>query len=331
MAKTSSLLSTISYNSYYFLLNRLNTLIYLGEINYFEFIQHYPDTDDKKKHFHVLIFPNKSQDLQKLQKFFLEPCCLKTKKRFKIKKLFLKDLFYKYKNLQHYENHFKPLQCMPFWKTLKYGDWYWYSIHDKDFLRSKMLTRFCFYNDSDIVSSDYDFHNHLLVENPKFNFCKMGDSALVSYALECAKNQTKLSDILSTGLVPLPKTQQFCLLYNQLFDSEIAKSHIEIIRKQNKIKDNKQFVMNFKQVNDFELPLNLYLIKILIRIFYLINENLRCFMFDFSDIELDLINVKEYKLFKTLDFKLFYLFELKRLLDKNNLTLEKLVEDLKKL
>lgn len=54
-------------------------------------------------------------------------------------------------------------------------------------------------------------------------------------------------------------------------------------------------------------------------------------MFDFSDIELDLINVKEYKLFKTLDFKLFYLFELKRLLDKNNLTLEKLVEDLKKL
>lgn len=187
MAKTTKPVSSISYNSPDFLRQTLDTLIICKVISYYEFIEHFPDTDDKKKHFHLYIVPNKSLDLASFGDYFIE-----------------KD-----------PTNEKPLKCMPF-RTSKYGDWYWYSIHDKDYLKAKQLTKNCFYSDKDIVSSDIDFHKVLVSENPLINFAHMSDDMLRNYICECVYNGISLQQVLASGLVPLVKTYSVILFYNAL-------------------------------------------------------------------------------------------------------------------
>ena len=139
MAKSSAMISTISYNSFEFLKNKLDFLVKVGEFNYYEFIHHLPDTDDKKEHFHLFMIPNKSQDYNQLRNYFRESCAVHYDKPIKH---FIKFNYPILISKTHFNfNFFKDKKIMLVNKTRKYGDWYWYSIHDKDYLRSKGLTR----------------------------------------------------------------------------------------------------------------------------------------------------------------------------------------------
>lgn len=215
--KISKPISTISYNTINFLKETLDTQILLRNILYYEFIEHLPDTDEKKKHIHLYIVPNKALDLSKFSEYFKEPDTIyhpfiqahyftcKTLCLYKLKKT------KKYKPLKR-----KPLKCIMFRKSSTYGDWYWYVLHDKDYLKAKMLERNKFYADNDIISSDTDTHINLVQENPLINYANMSDIAIRDFIFNAVYEGVSLKDVLGSGLIPLGKTPSVIAFYNAM-------------------------------------------------------------------------------------------------------------------
>lgn len=194
-------ISSISYNTEQFLKLTLNNLLHLGYISYYEFIRHNGDTDTKKPHFHLYCVPSKCLDLGAFKNFFNEPDPTRDD-----------DL---------------PLICEPFRVTNSYGDWYWYCLHDKDYLKAKMLQRNCHYTDADIVSSCPDFHITLVNENPLINFANLSDIGIREYVFECVSTGASLQYLLSSAKIPLGKVQSVIAFYNALSVSFAPKAQVK--------------------------------------------------------------------------------------------------------
>lgn len=192
--KTSKPISTISYNSSDFLVDTLNRLKYVGLISYFELIEHLPDKDDLKKHFHVFIEPNKVLDTDKLSNEFLED---------------------ETTHSRYIKSDKLPLKCIAF-RSSKFGDWYWYALHDKGYLKAKMLERNLHYQDSDILTSDKDTHRYLVIDNPLSKYAFLGDDALRELVLQAILDDKPLSSLLKSARIPIGKTQSVIALYNAL-------------------------------------------------------------------------------------------------------------------
>ena len=181
--------SSISYNTEQFLIKKLNHLLKLCYLSYWEFIPHKADVDTKKPHIHLYCVPSKTLDLKTFQDEFNEFDPL---------------------NPEH------DLKCMPFRVSNSYGDWYWYGLHDKDYLKAKMMSRNCYYSDSDIRSSDIDFHEVLVSENPLINFANLSDIGLREWVFECVSTGSSLQYCLTGAKVPLGKVQSVIAFYNAL-------------------------------------------------------------------------------------------------------------------
>lgn len=187
---TKQPLSSISYNTKDFLVSTLEHLRYMQIISYYEFIEHQPDVDGTKKHIHLICFPCKGVNPETFRQYFVE-------------------------KIADSEN---PLQCMPF-RTSNYGDWYWYALHDKDYLKSKQMERNCFYKDDDVFSPMRDFHEQLVSEHPLINYCKLSDMLIRDIVFKSVQNGISLNDILKNNMIPLGKTQSVIHLYNAISPS----------------------------------------------------------------------------------------------------------------
>lgn len=128
--RTSKPCSTISYNSAEFLELKLNDLVRKRHIDFWAYLEHEPEEDEKKKHKHLLIYPGKLLDTNQLKE--------------ELEELYMDNLVG------------KPLGVMPF-RSSKFADWFLYVIHDTSYLASKGQKRKYHYKDSDIVCSDTDF------------------------------------------------------------------------------------------------------------------------------------------------------------------------------
>lgn len=184
---TSKPISTITYNTKDFLISTLNSLVNLGYITYYEFIEHQADTDDKKKHIHLFMLPAKSINLATFKNFFLE-----------------KD-----------PNNDLPLSPTIF-RSSVYGDWYWYALHEPDYLRSKGQTRNITYTDRAIISYDQTTHFQMVLDNPLENFCKMSDMFLHDFVIKCVYDNVSLADCLKNKFIPLGKVQSVIAFYNAI-------------------------------------------------------------------------------------------------------------------
>lgn len=129
--KTKNAVSTILYDE--ILTNFENNLKFLKDIGYIEsyiYIKHNGDVDDKKDHYHVLLFPQKRVDT------------LVIRDNFKIV-----DEVY---------------ACLPFRETKSVSDWLLYSMHNDDYLKSKGLSRNFTYQLTDFKTNEgVDFVNQL--------------------------------------------------------------------------------------------------------------------------------------------------------------------------
>lgn len=137
--RTSKAISTISYNSQEFLVNKLNELIEAHTISDYYFINHFPEQDEKKAHIHLFIQPNKLIDTMYLQDYFKEV-----------------DI----NNLNA-----KPLKCIDF-RLSKLDDWFLYCLHYEPYLSTKCESREFHYTKDDFVYYDednFDYnYNHAL-------------------------------------------------------------------------------------------------------------------------------------------------------------------------
>lgn len=119
--------STISYNTEAYLCNVLDDFVNAGDIYFYTYIKHFPEDDERKEHFHVFIVPNKLTNTDTLRDRLVEPVV----------------------------DNGKPLGCLPF-QSSKFFDWYLYALHDEDYLNAKCQTRKYHYDESELISSDYD-------------------------------------------------------------------------------------------------------------------------------------------------------------------------------
>lgn len=128
--KTSKPISGISYNTPSFLTNILQTLRESGRISDAFWIQHEPDTDGTKPHFHLVVFTCGSVDPMALARAFDELPPGETKP--------LK---------------FKPNPEMQ-GKCLSVSDWLLYAVHDEFYLDCKGLARNVHYSREDVRALD---------------------------------------------------------------------------------------------------------------------------------------------------------------------------------
>lgn len=170
--KISTPFSTISYNTADFLTTTLQDLIDRRKIDFFAWVEHFPEDDETKKHKHVYIVPNGKIDTDQFRELFLEI-----------------DL----------QNPSKPLACMPCKKS-KWGDWFLYGCHDKAYLASKGQTRRYHYDRDDFIVSDQDYFTEEIhtIDHTKYN--KFGKLK------EAVDEGLTFKDLLSTGVVPLQQT-----------------------------------------------------------------------------------------------------------------------------
>ena len=142
--RTSKPFATISYNTDTFLQHQLNDLVSRNIIDFWCYINHNAEIDEKKDHKHLFIIPSAMIDTKNLEQHFIEPQ--------------LNDL---------------PLRCMPFVSS-KFDDWFLYSKHDAGYLLMKGQARKYHYNDSDFITNNEDWfielkHSINLVKTNAFN------------------------------------------------------------------------------------------------------------------------------------------------------------------
>lgn len=153
--KTTKPISTVSYNSAQFLYGVLQRLVSNEIIQFFAFIEHTPEEDEKKSHFHVYLEPAKPVDTLWLRKQFIEP---------------VKD------------RPNEPLASLPF-QSSKWVDWYWYVLHDPAYLAAKNQSRKYTYIQDDIVTNDLDYllEKVRVNPNPKAELVRVLDMLQAGY------------------------------------------------------------------------------------------------------------------------------------------------------
>jgi len=179
--RTSKPFSMISYNTRDFLREKLNELVQGGLIQFWAFIEHLPEEDEKKAHKHLYIIPAKLIDTQRIEKALQE--------------IDLTDITA------------KPLGAI-FPQSSKFADWYLYGLHDKKYLAYKGQKRKYHYNDKAFVVSCQDTFQELknLIDYTEIN--------RLSLIFEKAENGESLADIIKTCNIPLQLVGQVKQLYN---------------------------------------------------------------------------------------------------------------------
>lgn len=190
--RTSKTISTISYNTKEFLKEKLNELIDNRVISNWFFIEHEPEEDERKKHIHLWVKPNKLLDTVDFQKFFL----------------------------QLVPGEEKPRKCIDF-VTSKADDAILYFLHDAKYLAMKGESRKYHYLRKDMVVYDDDDFEFL------YNHAYRGsDFALKNQQLQAViDNRDDMSKLIDCGLIPLSMAGNLCAYSNLRMNENINKTH----------------------------------------------------------------------------------------------------------
>lgn len=178
--RTSKPFSTISYNTEDFLNLRLSDLIQRRQIDFFAWVQHYPEEDETKEHKHLYIVPNGRVDTDQVLDYLLE---------------------------HDPKNPDKPFKCIrP--HSSKFADWYLYALHDVTYLASKGQARKYHYVIDDVHTSDSDY---LLEEVHTIDFAKLNRFAALR---DAALQGVPFEELLMGGNIPIQQTYA----YKQAYD-----------------------------------------------------------------------------------------------------------------
>lgn len=145
--RTSNPCSTVSYNTSAFLYEKLSDLVKRRIIDFFLWVEHFPEEDESKKHKHVFLIPNKMLDTDSVREYLLE-----------------QD-----------PNNDKPLGCLPFRKS-RFQDWFLYGLHEPGYLAEKGQRRKYVYQLEDFTTSDPDYFAELRHE---INWAKVNQTAQI--------------------------------------------------------------------------------------------------------------------------------------------------------
>lgn len=171
---TSSLISTICYDDVLDPSVVIKRLRDMESIDFGLWIKHKPDEDDKKEHYHILLQPSSRVDTN-----------------------LLRNSFFCGSNGDGQSVY----SCLPFRKTLDINHWLLYSLHDENYLNSKMQERKFHYCIGDLKSTeDEDF------------ICRVYCDAYESSLTLCGK----YLELFRRGLTPADIIMQNKVAYNAI-------------------------------------------------------------------------------------------------------------------
>ena len=183
--KTTKPISTISYNSPRYLEERLNDLVTNKILTCWHFIEHEPEDDEagNKRHIHLYAVPAKLLQTDELTA----------------------------KLLEFDPTHpTKPLKCIPWRCSKRFGDWYLYALHDKAYLASKGESRRYHYKAEDVHTSDEDELRFSVRE------IDLTDVSPYSAMLEAQKNGFSFADYFKRGTIPIQQLGNWERAWNLL-------------------------------------------------------------------------------------------------------------------
>ena len=180
---TRSNISTISYNSDDFLIFKLNDMIKNHCIEFWAFINHIPEEDERKPHKHLFIIPSGTVDTFALSDILEEI---------------------------DFTNPAMPPLCTIFWKHSKFVDWYLYALHDIDYLASKGESRKYHYDKSEFIVSESDYFNELI------HSCDFSQYTKHKKLREAVQSDVSFRDLFANGFIPVQQIGQYSLAYNLL-------------------------------------------------------------------------------------------------------------------
>lgn len=193
--RTTKTISTISYNSYEFLKNTLDNEVKNKRLNWYAFIKHLPEEDEKKEHFHVFMIPNRIIDTGEYRDIFNE----------------------------YFENGFAleiPRKCLPI-DASKFFDWYMYNKHDISYLASKFESRKYHYDKEDFVTSDEDYFDKLVKD------CGVQQNAVYLTMLQYISQGLSFTQFLIDANVPDSKV----IIYEHAWNNMIKDGTSRYMRK----------------------------------------------------------------------------------------------------
>lgn len=133
--RTSKAFSTISYNSHGFLERKLNDLVHRGDLQFWAFIHHHAEDEERSDHNHVFFLPDKLIDTFGIKPEFDE----------------LRDD--------------GSIDGCKLFRPSNWGDWYLYALHDPAYLASKYeleKPKKFMYLPENVVCSDDDIRQSLV-------------------------------------------------------------------------------------------------------------------------------------------------------------------------
>ena len=188
--RTSKPFSTISYNSEKFLKVKLDELIKNRVLDFWVFIDHAAEEDEKKSHKHLYMIPNGILQTDVLKEFLAEPDP---------------------NDPEH------PLNCTIF-SSSKFDDWYMYGMHDKAYLSSKGQSRKYHYVKDQFVSSSDEHFSELVrcVDRSKY----IGLERVV----DAVENGVPFFEMVRLGQVPIQLINQYQYAYEMLMKASVNRA-----------------------------------------------------------------------------------------------------------
>ena len=181
---TRSPIFTILYNTEQFLIRELNKLIKEDRIiEFYAFIYHYPEEDEKKGHRHLFVIPSTTVDTFSLNE--------------RLKQIDVKCP----------DN--APLGCIS-WCHSKFADWFLYVLHDSDYLATKCESCKFHYEKQEIVVSDYDYFNELI------HRCDFSKYKSFAKFRDMIQSGVGFRELFSNGFIPIQQIVQYKKAYNLL-------------------------------------------------------------------------------------------------------------------
>ena len=180
--KTRLPFACISYNSDTFFENVANELLRQHKIDFWYYINHYAEGEERKAHKHCYFRPVGTINTDLLD--FAEP------DPDPIQPL--------------------PLICWKFESSTSFADKYLYDIHDSDYLRVKGLDRKFHYNRDDIVCSNRDYLLEL-IHTADFSKYKK-----IEQFRDMIKSNVPFEQLIANGFIPIQQVYQWRYAFDML-------------------------------------------------------------------------------------------------------------------
>lgn len=182
--RTKQYISTITYNTIPYLELKLNEMVGSNILDFYAFIYHKKECDEKKDHIHLFLMPSRQVDTAKLNEDLSQP---------------VKDSD-------------KPLGTCGIWHIVgknNISDWILYSLHDAVYCKLKgYLDRVYTYSIEDMHTSNVDGLNELYFDalhSSKFYF----DKHIRDVILQSENHYQAGVELVKNGYVPLQNACSF--------------------------------------------------------------------------------------------------------------------------